>query len=287
MYPNQLFLGLTLYDIMICVGIILCLLSFSYLADRRRIKLRLQKFSLIVGAFAIALGFGSAILFQAFYNVESTGRFEIVTNTGATFYGGLIGGVTVFIALYFGLSRLFFRSAELKGYPEAHFFDIARCAVPSIAIAHGFGRIGCLFAGCCHGAPTNSFIGIMMHGDMGYRKYVPIQLFEAIFLLCLFGLLFLRAKEGKKYNLSLYVIVYGVWRFAIEYLRRDYRGSIPFTGLTPSQFIAILMVAAGACLILLERLVCKRIEEKQASVSVAEAPIESAEESDVKEDVNE
>ena len=264
MYPNQIFLGLGLYDIMICLGIILCLFSFSYLSDCAKLKLRLQKFSMIVGALAISLGFGSAILFQAFYNIESAGKFEIVANTGATFYGGLIGGVTTFIVLYFCVGGIFFRKDTLKGYHSEHFFDVARCAMPSIAVAHGFGRLGCLFAGCCHGAPTESWIGIMMYGDWGHRKYVPVQLFEALYLLFLFGLLFLRAKEGKKYNLSLYVIAYGVWRFFAEYLRRDYRGSISFTSLTPSQFIAVLMVVVGICVIFLERAVCNRIEKKKA-----------------------
>ena len=272
MYPNEIFLGLGLYDIMICIGIILCFFSFSYLADCAKLKLRLQKYSLIVGVLSIALGFGSAILFQAFYNIESTGRFEIVTNTGATFYGGLIGGVTTFIVVYFCFGGVVFRKDALKGYHSEHFFDVARCAMPSIAVAHGFGRIGCLFAGCCHGAPTESWIGIMMYGDWGHRKYVPVQLFEALYLLLLFGLLFLRAKEGKKYNLSLYVSAYGVWRFFAEYLRRDYRGSISFTSLTPSQFIAVLMVVVGIGVIFLERAVCNRIEKKKA-----EAPAEPVE----------
>jgi prolipoprotein diacylglyceryltransferase len=118
----------------------------------------------------------------------------------------------------------------------------------------------------------------MMHGDMGYRKYVPVQLFEALYLLFLFGLLFLRAKEGKRYNLSLYIIAYGIWRFVVEYLRRDYRGSISFTSLTPSQFIAVLMVIAGIGAIFLERAVCNRIEKKKAEApKEAEAIADSVE----------
>ncbi|MBQ8408797.1 MAG: prolipoprotein diacylglyceryl transferase [Clostridia bacterium] len=275
MYPHKIVFGLTLYDLLICVGIIACFFSFSYLADRSRIKNKLQSYSMIVGVMAIALGFGSAILFQALYNVESTGKFEIVTNTGATFYGGLIGGVTVFLVLYFGFGGLVFKTDALKGYHKNNFFNIARCGAPSIVVAHAFGRIGCLTAGCCHGAPTDSWLGILMYGDMGYRKYVPVQLFEAIFLFALFALLFMRARDGKRYNLSVYVMVYGVWRFVVEYLRRDYRGSISFTSLTPSQFIAVLMVLAGVGLIFLERYICNRIERnaEQAAESAAESAV--------------
>lgn len=259
MYPYQIFAGLTLYDVMITLGIIVCFFSFSFLADRAELRRKLQNFSLIVGVCSIALGFGSAILFQAFYNIESTGRFEIVTNTGATFYGGLIGGVSVFLIAYFALGRLFFKD----GYHSKSFFHMARCAVPSIVVAHGFGRVGCLFAGCCHGSPTDAWFGISMHGDMGYIKYVPVQLFEAIFLFALFAFLFYNARKGRSYNLAVYAIGYGIWRFCIEYARADYRGSIPFVNVTPSQLIAVVMVALGIGLVFLEKFITGRQKGEQ------------------------
>ncbi|MBR5823405.1 MAG: prolipoprotein diacylglyceryl transferase, partial [Paludibacteraceae bacterium] len=47
---------------------------------------------------------------------------------------------------------------------------IANCVAPGIALAHAIGRIGCLFAGCCHGQATKAWYGIMMHGNDGYQK---------------------------------------------------------------------------------------------------------------------
>ena len=93
MYPHKIFLGLTAYDLLICVGILCCFFSFSYLADKRKLRAKLQNYALVCGVAAIALGLGSAVLFQAIYNIESRGKFEIATNTGMTFYGGLIFGV--------------------------------------------------------------------------------------------------------------------------------------------------------------------------------------------------
>ena len=46
------------------------------------------------------------------------------------------------------------------------------------------------------------------------------------------------------HNFSVYLISYGVWRFLIEFVRDDYRGSF-VAGLTPSQFWSIVMVVLG------------------------------------------
>lgn len=276
MCPQKLIFGLTLYDLLIALGIILCFCSFSYLADKRRIKGRLQNLVLISGVAGISLGFGSAILFQAFYNVGSTGKFEIVANTGATFYGGLIGGVLTFLVCYFAAGHLLYKRSETPSYPKDSFFAVASCAVPSILLAHGFGRLGCLMAGCCHGALTDAWYGLQMYGRFGYEKYVPIQLFEAIFLLSLFAILFYRAKREKRYNLPVYITVYGIWRFLIEFARADDRGSLPFWSLSPSQFIAVLMILCGIGIFFLE----KRITDRQEASSVDERDDEAKEECD-------
>jgi phosphatidylglycerol:prolipoprotein diacylglycerol transferase len=209
----------------------------------------LQNFTLLCGVAGIALGFCSAILFQALYNIGRDGGFVISANTGATFYGGLIGGAASFLAVYFAVGYFRFKNGENK----TEFWRIASCAAPSIIFAHAFGRIGCLMAGCCHGSITDSRWGILMHGDEGFARYVPIQLFEAIFLFALFALLFARAAKSKKYNLPIYMIAYGVWRFAIEFARGDYRGSTLTDAISPSQLIAILMVLGGIAVIVLEK----------------------------------
>ena len=40
------------------------------------------------------------------------------------------------------------------------YFDLA---VPSLALAQGFGRIGCFLAGCCYGRETSAWYGITFH----------------------------------------------------------------------------------------------------------------------------
>ena len=254
MYPGKVFLGLALYDICLCLGIVLCFVLFGYLADKQGVKAKIQRFAILCGVAAVTLGYGSAVLFQALYNIKTLGAFVIDQNTGATFYGGLIGGVLTFLLLYFGIGwKIFSDNSHARA-----FFAIADSAVPGIALAHSVGRIGCLMAGCCHGALTDAWYGIEMWGNHGYEKYVPTQLFEAIFLLLLFGFLLLRSLTKSGYCLPVYLSVYAIWRFVIEYARDDYRGDTFIDVLTPSQLIACVLFALGVGLVFIEHYLKKR-----------------------------
>lgn len=245
MYPNEIIFGLDLYTIMLCVGIFACILSFSKLADRAGLSMRLQRLCYVAAVFSITLGYGSAVLFQALYNIKENGGFVINSDTGSTFYGGLIGGASVFFLIYFCAGHFLFRD----GYHKKNFFTVSGCAAASVAVAHGMGRIGCLMAGCCHGRQTDGWYGIMMNGE----RYVPLQLYEAVFLFCLFALLVACVYKGIYYGLSVYAVLYGVWRFFIEYARGDYRGSTFVSFLSPSQFTALVFIAAGVVLFLIQR----------------------------------
>ena len=252
MFPYELIPGIDLYVVFLALGVMAAIMTFSKLSDKIKLEAKLHNFVLYTAISAVLLGYGSAVLFQAFYNIAKIGRFEINQNTGATFYGGLIGGATVFLAIYFGLGHfLFSDKINVK-----RFFLVADCAAPAIAIAHSLGRIGCLMAGCCHGAVTDKWFGIYMVALE--KKVVPIQLFESLFLLALFFFFVYRVIKGKTYNLPLYMIVYGIWRFFIEYLRTDYRGTTFVSSLTPSQLTAVFMVIGGIALIFLFSFIMKR-----------------------------
>ena len=71
--------------------------------------------------------------------------------------------------------------------------------------------------------------------------------------------------------MSLYLIAYGVFRFAIEFLRGDERGEL-VGFVTPSQFWALLMILLGVGLIFPMRYWYKKAENAAA---VADIPAES------------
>ena len=151
MYPYDIFPELDLYSLLMVVGVVICLLFIRLQSDRRGLPARLQNLMLAGTVAAIVVGYGAAVLTQAFYNYLANGTFEVVANTGATFYGGLIGGAGVFILLYFVAGRLLFPDG--KHIPL--FRDVSDIAAACITVAHGFGRRGCLMVGCCYGARTD------------------------------------------------------------------------------------------------------------------------------------
>jgi phosphatidylglycerol:prolipoprotein diacylglycerol transferase len=165
----------------------------------------------------------------------------------------------------------------LKKRYKTSFLRVQSFAPSAILVAHGFGRLGCLFAGCCHGAETDAWYGIYMHTNaFGYTKVVPTQLFEALFLFALFAVCFyLVMKKDFKYNFTVYLICYGIWRFIIEFFRADNRGSF-VEGVSPSQFWSIVMVVAGVACFFVLRFLYKREAEKNAKLE-SEQPQEMQE----------
>lgn len=256
MYPNELFnifgISIDLYAICFIVGVVACLIFTVIAMKKTGFSSTASDAIIVVGILSIMLGLISAVLFQGFYNLIAGKGF---TFGGMTFIGGLIGGVISFVGLYFLYvyvinprlkEKNIFKSDMNKGI-----WYLLRIAPISITIAHGFGRIGCMFAGCCHGHATEEWYGIW-NESMG-TKAVPIQLMEAIFLFLISAVMIvLLFKFNFKYNMTVYLMGYGLWRFIIEYFRADYRGDF-IPGLSPSQFWSIIMFIGGIVFFFLYR----------------------------------
>ena len=269
MYPNELFhigsISIDLYSICFLVGIIACFI-YTYIAMKKcGYSATAVDTILIIGIFAIMFGILSAALFQAFYNLIAGRGF---TFQGMTFIGGLIGGVVTFLGIYFLYvyvinprlkEKSFFKSDMNKGV-----WYLLRIAPVSITIAHAFGRVGCMFAGCCHGNITTEWYGIW-NAEAG-AKTVPIQMYEAIFLFILSAAMIVLLFVFKfKYNMSLYLVSYGIWRFVIEYFRADYRGNF-IPGLSPSQFWSIVMVILGIAIFFIYRKFDSRFVKEETTI---------------------
>lgn len=223
-----------LYGGFIAIGLAACFFVLFTYGKRFGISSKFTDFIFYNGFAAIILGFAGAKLFQAVYDfIDNPAEGFDFLNAGMTFMGGLIFGVAVFLIGYF-----LFRK-RLDGR-LIDFLPIVPCC---ILIAHGFGRIGCFFGGCCYGVETDSFLGVKFpHLPAPVH---PTMLYEAAFLFIMFGVCsWLLLKRKFRYNLPLYLLTYGVFRFLIEYIRGDYRGSL-VTGISPSQFWSIAMVAAA------------------------------------------
>jgi phosphatidylglycerol:prolipoprotein diacylglycerol transferase len=140
------------------------------------------------------------------------------------------------------------------------YFDLV---MPSIAIAQGFGRVGCMFAGCCYGRETDSWFHVIYEAsDFAPNgvALIPTQLIMAGLNFAHFFLLAALAKWVLKYRgqvAGCYLVFYSIGRFFLEYLRNDPRGEVNM--FSTSQFISLFILAAGVGTILL----CGYLGKKQ------------------------
>ena len=268
MLPNPIFtigdtLKVHMYGVMIAVGVLSAFIVMQIYSKKKKLDAKFIDFLFYDAVVAVLVAFGSAVLFQAIYDYIKNPELGFRLGDGMTFIGGLIGSLIAFFGGY-----LIFRK-KLTGR-MLDFLPIFPC---TITIAHGFGRIGCFFAGCCYGIHTGTWLDVKFPELP--ETVLPTQLYEAVFLFLLFGVLsFLVLKKNCVHTMSIYLISYGVFRFAIEFIRNDERGE--FIGsLTPSQFWSVVMVLAGIALII----VLKKIGKKPAwAVCSAESAPESCDE---------
>ena len=272
MLPEPLFyignIGIDMYAIFILIGLIACFV-FTYIAMKKSgYSSSARDMILIIGIFAIALGFLCATFVQSLYDFIANPEDGFQFTGKMTFLGGLIGGVIVYLGLYF--LYVYVINPRLKEYNilksdmNKGVWELLRIAPISITVAHAFGRCGCFCAGCCRGIETDAWYGVQFPGEP--HKEIPTQLFEAIFLFILTTvMIILYFKFHFKYNMGVYLISYGIWRFFIEFIRGDVveRGKF-VPGLTPSQFWAILMVIGGVIFFFIYHYFDKKIEAKKA-----------------------
>ena len=178
---------------------------------------------------------------------------ELLTlaRSGGVFYGGLI--LAVIVALWY-IRRI--------GLPLWTTCDVF---APGVALGHVVGRFGCFFAGCCYGKPTKlpwgiTFTDPFAAANVGTPLGVPLhptQLYEAGAELIILGVLLATERKGRPFpgrTFWLYMLLYAVSRFVIEFFRGDERGTVGM--FSTSQFISVLLAPlAIVMLVYLSRVV--------------------------------
>ena len=178
---------------------------------------------------------------------------ELLTlaRSGGVFYGGLI--VAVVVALWY------IRRVGLPLWTTCDVF------APGIALGHVVGRFGCLFAGCCFGKPTtrpwgitftDPFAAANVGTPLGVALH-PTQLYEAGAELLILIVLLVTERKGRPFpgrTFWLYMLLYAISRFIIEFYRGDDRGTVGM--FSTSQFISIVLAPlAIVMLVYLSRVV--------------------------------
>lgn len=242
MYPELFSIGpLTVhtYGVMFSLGIVAAVV----LSERQLRRTGGKPGTIADMAFPVMLGviLGARALFvivEHQYYAAHPWHILAVWNGGLVFYGGLIGGALAFVLA--------------ARWWHLDLWYLADTLAPGLALGHGIGRIGCFFAGSCYGKPTDlpwavtyTDPGSLAHDILGVPVH-PVQLYSTIFLVSLAVLLYRKGPSAsfRGQVITSYGIIYGVYRFMIEFLRGDPRGAMEIGGvvLSTSQVVSLLLV---------------------------------------------
>lgn len=241
MHPELITIGnftIHTYGFMIMMGAIL---GYFYMSKTVKNELniptdKIQNLAIII---ILAAFVGGKFLFYLekpgfYFNPPS----NMVKNfrTGFVFYGSLLFAIPATV--------WYFRKEKWPLWPMMDRLAITAC------IIHFCGRLGCFFAGCCYGVPTESFLGITFTDPKAQAKPLhtalhPTQLYEATLIGGTLILLYMLKRydrlSGKLF--FVYVIIYASGRSIIEIFRGDVRRGYIVEGiLSHSQFISLLLI---------------------------------------------
>ncbi len=174
---------------------------------------------------------------------------------GLVFYGGFIAA---------GAALVLYAKRHRQYLPGL--LDFVMTSVP---LAHAFGRIGCYLNGCCYGGVTGSRFGVcfprhslawhtqvgegLLSADAARSLAVyPVQLYEAVFNVAVYGILVLLYKRRLRAGTvtAVYLILYAAGRFALEFFRGDHGERLAVGSFSIGQFVSVLILAAGTLIFL-------------------------------------
>lgn len=228
------------YGFMIAVGILAAWITIDFRAARQKLD-RDCVFYLIIWCLVGGICGAKLLYWITEWKsiLQNPGFLLDSIADGFVVYGGIIGGILA--------GWLYCRHKKIS---FLKYFDLA---VPSVALAQGFGRIGCLLAGCCYGRETSGFFSITFRtSDFAPNNValIPTQIYSSALDFIHFGILILIAghKKSDGQVAAFYLIFYSMGRFILEFFRGDLiRGSVGV--LSTSQFISLFTGFAGAVML--------------------------------------
>ena len=238
------------YGLIIFIGIIIGgIIAIQYFSKFNELKKDDVLFAILYAV--IGLGIGAKLLYiltnipfliENYQSLDLWPTLIQMFKGGFVFYGGLLGGI-LGVYIYAKQFKIPFKSLLLT-------------VLPVVPLIHAIGRIGCLCAGCCYGMEYDGFGAIVFHNSMLAPNNVPLfpmQIIEAICNLIIFIILLCTYKKflGTYKTLGLYLILYSIVRFILEFFRGDLIRGIYFS-LSTSQWISIILLISGMAIFIYE-----------------------------------
>jgi len=170
------------------------------------------------------------------YYFSNPMKIYAVWEGGYTLFGGIL---TAMLGMF-----LYCRWKKLE------FFQYGDIAAPTTAIGICIGRLGCFFAGCCWGTPTNLPWAVTFTNPDAFTtvKNIPLhpaQLYESFSTFLLYLFLTWRFKTRHYYGQIFFegLLIYSIIRFGVEFFRGDeYRGFVFGGFLSYSQFVSLALL---------------------------------------------
>ncbi len=251
------FLGrqLPAYGLLITTGGLLAnLLAFLF---RKKLKIDIDNLILLEAYMLIGALVGSKALYliTAAPYIEWNRIFEpsylmMLMQGGFVFYGGLFGGLA-----------MIFLAGKIHKVDAVYYIKKVIFLCP---FAHAFGRLGCFMAGCCYGIPYHG-PGAVVFPENSFAvpgvELFPVQLLESATLLVISLILGIATLHfASDYTIELYLILYGIDRFLLEFLRYDSGRGIygPFS---TSQWISLVAVVVAIIVMVIRKRKKQKSEE--------------------------
>ena len=247
MFPKLVTIGsfyIPTYGVLVALGFLAGLNVTTRLA--RRINLPVDKVTNLAIYCAIA-GIAGAKLFMFLFDLPDYLRdpgqiFTIETLQAAgVFHGGFI------VALLFAI--IYLHAQTLPALVTMDAF------APGIALGQAIGRLGCFAAGCCWGKQCDLPWGVRFRSDAAApvplnQTLHPVQLYEAAADLMIFAFLYRRFGRPHRSGavIGLYLILYSIARFVIEFFRAHEQALVGPFSLT--QWIALALLMVGIVLLI-------------------------------------
>jgi phosphatidylglycerol:prolipoprotein diacylglycerol transferase len=237
MYPELFRIGdfvISSFGVMVAIAFLVAYWVSSLEFKRRGLDERLLG-DVFVAAMVGGIG-GAKIL----YLLENVPLSEIVRDPvhhilsrgGLTFYGGF------FLALLL--------VGIVSHRNRISFWTVMDALAPAIALGHSIGRIGCFLVGDDYGIPSD------LPWAMAFPKGLPpttervhpTQIYETILLGVLFVFLWSIRKRNtpRGWLFSLFLILAGLERFLIEFIRATTPSPIPHLSLAQLMALGVMIV---------------------------------------------
>ncbi len=212
------------YKIMIAFSIVVGILYIYHFLKKENIPKR----ELII---FFILFFIISILFGKLYTYIVGGFKGNYFKTGLSAYGGLIGVL---------LSSIIY---ELL-YPRKGI--VIKYTALSLPLIYTFTKIGCTFAGCCHGIPYSGPFAIT-YPHISSESLFPIQLLEVLIFIVMF--MICNANRDKKNIAYITLVSIAICKFLLDYLRSSHIGVI----VSPNQIFSIMLLSITIIVYLYKR----------------------------------